>query len=290
MLNIFLTLFLFLSTFLFQFASASECFPENSMRISKFDKETNGMTEEKFNSIVDEIGNLYSPIVKNKGGQLLMSKSWKEEVVNAAAMRYGSVWMVSIFGGLARHPLMTDDGLRLVICHELSHHLGGAPTKGGIRGYWASTEGQADYIGSMKCLRHVFEMEDKEKSASSKILEVDPVVLQKCSLIYTNEKEQALCARISMAAFGLSQLLNSLSKNPKVISFSTPDQSIVKKSNPDHPEAQCRLDTFFRGALCDKDFLNEVDHKDTKVGVCLKKDGLELGARPLCWYKPGRNE
>jgi hypothetical protein len=36
-----------------------------------------------------------------------------------------------MFGGLARHELVTDDGFMMVVCHETGHHLGGAPRYNG---------------------------------------------------------------------------------------------------------------------------------------------------------------
>jgi len=33
---------------------------------------------------------------------------------------------IHMFGGLARHPLMTEDAFLLVACHEFGHHYGGA--------------------------------------------------------------------------------------------------------------------------------------------------------------------
>jgi Zn-dependent protease with chaperone function len=54
-----------------------------------------------------------------------------------------------MFGGLARDPLVTKDGFSAVICHEIGHHIAGAPRKGFS---WASNEGQADYFATTKCL------------------------------------------------------------------------------------------------------------------------------------------
>jgi hypothetical protein len=84
-------------------------------------------------------------------------------------------------------------------------------------------------------------------------------------------------------------LLGDLGGNSNV-KFTTPDKSKVAKTNDNHPQAQCRLDTYFAGSLCDKSIADDVDSKDATKGVCLKKDGYAEGVRPFCWYKPGSNE
>ena len=79
--------------------------------------------------------------------------------MNAFAKQGASTWEVHMYGGLARHQAVTADGFALVVCHELGHHLGGAPQKvdwfGRLR--WASNEGQADYWGTAKCFRKLLE-------------------------------------------------------------------------------------------------------------------------------------
>ena len=53
-----------------------------------------------------------------------------------------------------------------------------------------------------------------------------------------------------------------------------------------HPGTQCRLDTYFQGALCSLSEENDVDQEDPRIGNCNRVDGDQLGARPFCWYKP----
>ncbi len=261
--------------------------PENNLRISQWDKATNGMTEERFLSIIGRVSDLYAPIVKSKGGTLKMNNNWSDDTVNAYAQRTGTTWQVSMFGGLARHPLITDDGFMGVVCHELGHHLGGAPKKGGWSGAWASNEGQADYFATLKCLRRVLENDDNIAIVSK--MKVDADAVTKCESIYKSANEIALCQRTAMAGKSLAMLLGDLGGNSKV-NFNTPDKSVVKETNDAHPAAQCRLDTYFSGSLCDKAILDEVDNKDPIKGTCVKSDGHVEGVRPLCWYKPTAKE
>ncbi len=258
--------------------------PENNLRISQWDKATNGMTKERFLAIVASVSDIYAPIVKAKGATLVMNNNWDDDTVNASAQEMGKRWTVNMYGGLARHPLTTDDGFALVVCHELGHHIGGAPRKGSS---WASNEGQADYFGAMKCLRRVLEKADNISAVSK--MTIDDEATKQCQMVYKNEGEIALCQRIAMAGKSLGSLLGELGGNSNV-QFTTPDKSVVKSTNDAHPQAQCRLDTYFNGILCDKSFDQDVDKNDPKIGTCIKRDGYTVGPRPLCWYKPSSSE
>ncbi|MBC7537644.1 MAG: hypothetical protein H7281_02390 [Bacteriovorax sp.] len=262
--------------------------PENKLNISKDDKETNGMTKEKFEAIVNRVYLAYSPIISAKGATLEMDNNWDDGTVNAYANRTGSTWHVNMFGGLARHPLVTDDGFLLVVCHETGHHLGGAPKMGSIFGNnWASNEGQADYFGSLKCMKRVLEKDDNQAIVAK--MTIDPDAKSKCEMVYKSGDEVALCERIAMAGKSLAQLLGDLGGN-SIVAFNTPDQSVVKKTFDAHPQAQCRMDTYFSGSLCDKAYSEDVSDKSPIDGTCIKKDGYAVGPRPLCWYKPSASE
>ncbi len=261
--------------------------PENNLQIAVGDKAANNMTKELFLEAIGRVSSVYAPIVKQKGGNLIMNNRWDDNTVNASAQQSGTNWQVNMYGGLARHPLVTVDGFMMVVCHELGHHIGGAPRKGGWGSAWASNEGQSDYFAGLKCMRRVLENDDNIAVVSK--MEVDAEATAKCQAIYKSESEIALCQRISMAGKSLAMLLGDLGGNSNV-KFTTPDTKIVKTTNDNHPAAQCRLDTYFQGSLCDKAISDDVDGKDATKGVCLKRDGYEVGTRPLCWYKPSAAE
>jgi hypothetical protein len=65
-------------------------------------------------------------------------------------------------------------------------------------------------------------------------------------------------------------------------SLSKEDPKIVSTTQQNHPQAQCRLDTYKRGALCGVSETIDFSYTDHKKGACLTSD-LQ---RPLCWYKP----
>ncbi|MBC7429173.1 MAG: hypothetical protein H7336_11210 [Bacteriovorax sp.] len=263
--------------------------PENNMKIEVGDKAASNatMTNELFLSTVARVSSVYESIVKGKGGTLVMNNKWDDSTVNASAQQSGKTWQVNMYGGLARHPLVTTDGFMMVVCHELGHHLGGAPKKGGFGSAWASNEGQADYFAGLKCMRRVLQNDDNIAVVSK--MTIDAEAKLRCESIYKSSGDIALCERITMAGKSLAMLLGDLGGSSNV-AFTTPDVSKVAKTNDAHPAAQCRLDTYFQSTLCDKAISDEVDNKDATKGVCLKKDGYAYGPRPLCWYKPGSNE
>lgn len=269
-----------------QFAFAS--FPKNDLHIPVDSEFRNSMSEIDFNFIIDRAYNTYAPIAKLKKSQLTINRLWTNDAVNANASRFGNAWSVNIYGGIARHPLVTNDGLLFITCHEIGHHLGGAPKIGGLSGYWSSTEGEADYFAGMKCMRKILMNDDN--SSIMKEVAIDPLLIEKCSSTYHDENEIALCERIGMAGKSLGDLLASLKGDNSKVDFKTPDLTVVKKTTKDHPIAQCRLDTYLSAILCTKHFDEEIGQKDPSVGVCTKREGYDLGMRPMCWYRPGRNE
>ncbi len=256
--------------------------PENDLRIGVHDKNRSDMTEERFNEIIDKVDKFYNPIVKSKGGKLKWNRNWKSSTVNASAQRFFWTWKVNMYGGLARHPLVTDDAFAMVVCHELGHHLGGAPKTGGLM-KWASNEGQSDYWATLKCFRKVFGHDDNENVVAN--MEVPAIVKKKCSENFTLAADRALCVRSSMAGKSLAMLLGSL-RNTSNLSFDTPDTSVVSSTNNAHPAAQCRLDTYFNGAICDQRVNDEVSQDNAIAGTCNRSQGYDEGVRPLCWYKP----
>lgn len=262
--------------------------PKNNLYIPVGEKAAGGITEVQFNRVMDKMVKLYTDPVKNIGRKLEIERRWSDGTVNAyAEQNTPGVNRIVMFGGLARSSETTEDAMALVACHELGHHMGGAPRKidpSTNSPMWASNEGQADYWGTMKCLRHYFGNDNN--SAIVKKMKIPAEVTKSCNLVYKNANEVASCQRASMAGLALGRLLNSLSQGPKTdISFITPDQSVVTKMFDSHPKAQCRLDTYYQGALCDHGFEEVVSETDANVGVCTKINGDTIGNRPTCWFK-----
>lgn len=254
--------------------------PENNLRIPAF-IEGQGVTETEFNGVIDRAESIYTSVVRNKGAQLIVKRLWDNETVNAQAYRSGSSWYVDMFGGLARHPAMTKDGFALVLCHELGHHLGGAP-KIGTR--WATNEGQADYYAGLKCLRRVFAADNNSKIIRDR-KEVDPTLAKECSNSYKSDQDVAICIRIGYAGLSVATLFKELKKEQQAPRFETPDPKVVVQTDHRHPATQCRLDTYFQGAICTVAISEDVSDNDPDIGTCSEKY-FSRGTRPLCWYSP----
>ena len=260
--------------------------PENDLQRPVNAKMKNTMTEERFNEIIDQVDKHYAPVVQGRGGKLSWSRKWNDSTVNASAQRFFSTYKVNMYGGLARHELVTDDAFAMVVCHELGHHLGGAPkVRGNWLMKWASNEGQSDYFASLKCFRRVYESDNNVEIINK--MNVPSIVQERCEANYTLPNDQALCIRISMAGKSLAALLGSL-RGTTDLEFETPDTNEVTRTDDKHPAAQCRLDTYFQGALCNIRHSEDVSAKDPLAGTCNRSQGHTEGNRPLCWYKPAK--
>lgn len=263
--------------------------PENKMRIPVGLKANGGLTEAQFNTVLDKVERAYSSFVSqqtNGQDKLVIERRWTDETVNAYATQENpGEYRIVMFGGLARHEAVNEDAMALVACHELGHHMGGAPRKNDPTGKkrWASNEGQADYWGTMKCLRNLFENDNNDKVVKN--LKVPAILDAQCRSIYTNTNEIALCKRTAMAGYQVGRLFNDLSGDQKPVDFNTPDKNVVTTMFDAHPASQCRLDTYFQASLCDHGFGEIVSTTDANVAVCSEVNGDKVGNRPKCWYK-----
>jgi hypothetical protein len=259
--------------------------PPNDMKIPAHLASLGNVTEADFNDVLDDIEKYYTPVVANRQATLEVRRLWEDETVNASAMQWGSTYIINMYGGLARHPSITKDGFMLVACHEMGHHLGGAPKKGGWGGaMWASNEGQADYYSTLKCLR--FMLKDEDNAAWVANNPVDPFAVERCQQLYNTQEEENLCIRLSMAGMSTADLFKQLRNEETIPAFSTPDPAVVSSTFHNHPGTQCRLDTYFSGSICVHDLDSDVSDSDPLQGTCNLATQDVDGVRPLCWYKP----
>ncbi len=294
-INLVLGLIMTLTTALTQVSFACDIhgktgiLPENNLNIPVGLKSLEGgITEAQFNKVINRVAKLYSPVVRKLGGTLTFNRNWTDGTVNAYANREndtGNVWFVSMFGGLARHPQMNEDGFAVVVCHELGHHLGGAPRKtdpatGLLR--WAANEGQADYYATLKCLRNYFANQNNQKYL--KTINVPTAVSNSCESSFSNANEIATCERSAMAGLTLGNFFKALMNTADNLDFSTPDSRKVSVTFDAHPQPQCRLDTYFQGSLCDKSLQEDTSATDVNIGSCTARNGDTVGLRPACWY------
>lgn len=247
-----------------------------------------GLDEVTFNKVIDDVSAIYEPVIKQRGGKLKVNRLWTDSTVNASAQRVGKSYVLNMYGGLARHEIVTEDGFALVVCHELGHHLGGFPQKGRDDGNpsWASNEGQSDYFATMKCFRKL--RENENNTAFIKKKKVPSSVQLKCSETFKSTAEISLCIRGSLAGQVLANLLHTLGggSESNTPDFDTPDASEIEATNDAHPKAQCRLDTYFAGATCYASHLQDFGTDDAATGACAEEKGDTSSFRPHCWYKP----
>lgn len=260
--------------------------PPNDMKIAVGSNQDKGLTRGQYDEVLDRVERIYGPIIAAQGAKLEIARLWEDDTVNAYAQRSGNQYIIAMYGGLARHEVVTQDGFALVACHELGHHLGGAPKK---PQRWASNEGQADYYANLKCLRRIFD--DSGSAAFTRLKgEADPTAEAGCRALWSNPRDQALCLRASMAGLSVSTLLGLLRRDEKPPRFDTPDPSTVAQTNHAHPAAQCRLDTYFQGSICTRSLDEALDDANPIPGTCARSRGDTSGMRPRCWFKPPSGE
>ena len=255
---------------------------KNNLWISPAMKSVNGVTEAQFNKVIDEAVVVMEPYIKARGANLTVVKKWEDGTVNAYAEQSGKEWKVSMFGGLARHETITSDGLALVVCHEIGHHIGGAPLYSWKAG-WAATEGQSDYFATTKCLRQVWAKDNNEEITAA--MEIPARVKELCGSQNVWNQDYAICLRGAMAGDSVARLFAALRKQ-EPSKFETPDPKVAKYTQESHPATQCRLDTYFQGALCGADEMVEFSRDTEVTGSCHKTLGHTIGIRPACWHKP----
>lgn len=273
----------------------SNCFPENDLKFPADQKSAGGISKEEFNLVLDEFEAVMNlEVSRVDAARLVVERRWETADVNAMAYQSGSYRYIVMYGGLARHPDVTSDAFRLVACHELGHHLGGAPKKlGGYWGgsSWASNEGQADYYASLKCFRRlVIEGRKLNQAVAGPDLSQYPetelnYAKAECAKSFTNSDDQEICVRATMGGYAIGRMFASFGSTTS-ISLHTPNPTVVTRTNDNHPESQCRTDTYFQGAICDVSYRNDVSNNDERYGTCNQKDNHARGLRPLCWHKP----
>ena len=259
--------------------------PENNLYIPVGIYSVGGITEKQFNEVMDRIQRIYGPDVQRDGDTLKINRLWSDGTVNASAQRSGNTQILNMYGGLARHEATTVEGFALVVCHEFGHHNGGAPKTSGFGGGWATNEGGADYYASLKCLRRFFAEDDN--AAILKGLDLDPVAATGCEAQFSDEKEQLICKRTALAGQSVANLFQALRKETTAPNFGTPDKRQVSRTNDQHPETQCRLDTYFAGMVCVAKENEKVSNTDYKAGSCYAPRDA-YGVRPRCWFYPGK--
>ncbi len=286
MLKLLLCLSLIIPINVFSCTEPGEGFlPPNNRKYS-VDFKNAGLTVEEYHATIDKFEKVYRSVARSFGAKLQIERKWESETVNAGTLRRdaGRTWVINLYGGYARHPVTTPDSYLLVLCHEIGHHIGGAPKKVFESGtHWASTEGQSDYFATLKCLRRIFRHDNNEEIVRD--LEIPESIRTACAASFTRPFDYSLCLRVGFAGIAVSKV-NADIRNvpePEIGEF---DSTIVSATSNKHPMPQCRLDTYFQGALCPVSSLRPVSQVNEVRGTCHPSLNFTTGLRPSCWYKP----
>ena len=227
-----------------------------------------GISEYEFNEVLDTFESIFQPVVQRLGFNMVVERRWEDDTINAYAQKDGRNLKLSFFGGLAKHKFITKYGFALVVCHEYMHPFGGYPFY--YRSQFMSVEGKADY-GSTACGKVLI----KALSPSGYI--APDYEWNEAITSCTQTSDVDTCSRVLAGGLSLGRVLASLSKE-RLPRYETPDRSVVRTTMETHPRAQCRLDTYLVGALCEKqwNFYGYTQNRvETERSVCYM---------PRCWY------
>ena len=259
--------------------SYASIIPENDLKIPKSIKAN--INEAQFNQLIDKVIKPYKDIILShyKADEFIVHRLWDNEKVNASASTRNNIYSLKIYGGLARYASLTKDGFTLILCHELGHLIGGAPT-------WkpyniSSSEGQADYFATLKCFRRINEAQDIKINEEI----VDLLAIKKCKFSFSNSKDYQLCLRSSLAQDSLTKTITELADLKTEPKRETPDPYVrMFIIFNGYPSPQCRLDTMFSGSLCQNNVNELLDKTLYNKGNCFESNGDTVGLRPKCWY------
>ena len=247
-------------------------------KITFNDYAATGLTEEQFNTLIDEIDRIYQPIFKGLGMELVFERKYEDDTINAYCNFDAGTATVSLMGGLAKHPLMTPDSYALVITHEIGHVLSGRVR---YPNSWAGSEGNSDnyatQVGAKKVFSEISGGCNCGFLPSSSYEGNYKRELQSCEKFNTID-ERTICERTIKGSLELAAILANLG-DETAPTLRTMDRSIARKTQYEHPKAACRLAAYYDGAMSDKRW-------DDRVIPLTKAQQFKFSAvdRPNCWY------
>jgi hypothetical protein len=230
--------------------------------------------------VFQKLDDIFHDEITAQGG-LLNIKETDDMSFGAFAYReIPNVFVVDMYKGVRYHRLITLDVYAFIACHEIGHHLGGPPLK--RTSTWGSVEGQADYYATLKCMRRYYANSSVNVSVNG--TDVPLHIVDQCYRSFPTVAEAHACIHTLRTASELALILNELSGGPGPLpSLFSHDSSVVGTTNEWHPRAQCRLDTYANGALCEVPWQEPINRSSGDGGLCGNLRHREFG-RPLCWY------
>jgi hypothetical protein len=259
--------------------------PRNNIKIQALNKTSDEALRLKYRPIVDELLELYTPDIEGYNAQLIFNFDFTSSTVNAFAKQSGNnneYWHITFLGGLMRHKYLTENVFAAVLCHELGHHLGGAPKK--ESNHWATVEGQSDYFAANECLKRLL---NQGIALSPDTSNLKTIIKEQCKNSFKDLKHFNTCLESSSISTEVGSFIHKMKQGRRGQRGRKPninnrDNTHVTRTLIKHPNAQCRLDTFFEGSLCSDYYQsngqNNPNCPDTRIKY--------RGSRPSCWYSP----
>lgn len=264
-------------------AEKHHCFPSAKPFMSGFVGQEL-VTEDQSREVIQRLSTLYAQDVAALGGRLDIAELDTMRFDAFANQMPNGDFQVRLTKAVRFQQEMSLDGYTLIACHEIGHHVGGAPlfTNGQM-----SVEGEADYFGNLKCMRRYLESLPASELFAGPKPSLDLVA--RCAKKFSNSTEVQVCARSLQASIDLGRVLDVMSGvaiQPNRLD--TPDTSVVSETFEDHPATQCRVDTYRAGALCEVSLREPISRTDPNAGVCNQRiDPAQQ--RPRCFYAPPEN-
>jgi hypothetical protein len=263
-------------TFMLFFSSPlmASMIPPRAVPYTLNERLSNGMNRSDFDAVLDQIEEVYSPVFEDLGGFLSLERFWDSSRVDAHSSQVRDNWIIRVYGGVARHPAMTLDGLALVVCHEIGHHLAGFPQVSS----WAASEGNADYYATQTCLKKIWGNDARLDLTWAEKAEA------RCQ--QPGAWGQAFCVRALQASYSVASFLADLEAGS--ISWDQPDLTEVTSTNLSYPPVQCRFDTLIAGTFCDRPSAHRLipwNEKEMAAASCHAVQKDERGLRPRCWFR-----
>lgn len=166
----------------------------------------------QFKSVLMRIENAYQREAAKKGSRLRIIGQWKNSSVELKSSQVLNRWWIRVSGGLAKRPEMTADGLTLLVCHELAHHLSGLPfpaKEEPFRGPASNPiEDQADKFAEDTCAPKLWEKDLELNAEYAKGLTAEEQ--RECHELWPRVERRNLCFRIREAKRSAEAALGGL--------------------------------------------------------------------------------
>lgn len=286
-MKIFVFSLAFLLTLISDSFSCVGNFPHNGLNMIKnhhYKNQASPFRKLQIKEITEDIIEIYKPIFGKENKKLTIDIDWNRSNINAYTTRDDhNNPVIKMTGGLAADKTLSIDGLTLILCHEIGHHLGGEPKK--LRGRstkkdWASAEGQADYYATAFCMKKVLQskkyQENSQDSDEAKFHNFSPKDHSEIKEICKNK----LCKKIAYATLSLAKYYAKLDLFSRDLSLIDKDYLEVFTTNYKYPNPQCRLDSMVAGLLCPSSLSLKWEKEKLESSECQDK----RFQRPLCWF------